>query len=399
MKSKMISCFKNCTSPRVLFEQDIYYILDIIKNPDPAIVHLIKEARELKKSGKKSDYNRLKATLPCVTLNFSFNNWKNNKNIDKPTGFIYIDLDDYTDIELSNPLIFASWLSLSGQGRGILVKVNNLTKNNFKITHEAICKELSVIGDKHACKATQFCILSYDKDIYINEESISWVAKKLYKKEPHSVVYKKEKKDATEMGLKNSIKYDNISDIDFCGEDYIFFPDEKEMIAKAWIPKVIKVGTRNDIISTLAYQFRALNPILPFQTFRDFILSINRSRCEVPLHNSEVMRIIYKIDRMDILIPMLTTPRRIIFNPESTLTKKEKLCISNKLNGQRRSKETQKEIEDYLLNWDKDKLGKVTQVKLAKVANKNIKTIKRYYHLFKELRYKINIGTPYELFI
>ncbi len=387
----MINCYKNLTSPKVLNEIDIYHVLDIIKNPTPEIKHLISEAREHEKSGNQREYEDIKRCLPCVTFNFRFDGWKNDKNITGATGFIYIDIDGTTDIDLVNPLIFASWLSLSNQGRGVLVKVDNLTKKNFNKTYEDISKELSIVSDKGAKKATQFTVLSYDPSIYVNVESTTWKSKEEPKNTPSSVLYKAgRKKDATEKGVKSIINYDNIDDYDFGDEEYIFFPDEKELIAKAWIPKTIPKGSRNEKLSSIAYQFRALNPHLSHDELLKLTININHSRCNPPISDEEVQSIVKTSKEGEHFDPILNAPRRVIFNPKSTLTANEKRAITNKLTGKLRSEKTKSDIKACLLNWDVSKQGKVTQTKLAKATPKNIKTIERYYRLFREEISRIN---------
>ena len=162
----MISCFKNCTSQEVLNEIDIYSALDIIKIPHPAILHCIIEARSCKEIGKNKEYSQIKRSLPAITFNFSFDDWKNNKTIIGTTGFIYIDINGTTDIDLENPVIFVSWISLSGKGRGILLRVNDLTLKNFNYTYKGITKKLKVRANIGGSNATQFTLLSYDKNIY-----------------------------------------------------------------------------------------------------------------------------------------------------------------------------------------------------------------------------------------
>jgi len=387
----MLNLFKNIKDPRVLGEIDIYDFFDRIKNPDPITKKKIELARLFKSQNEIEDYQRLKAQTLCFTLNFSFNSRKTNATIKEATGLIYIDVDGNVDIDLNNPLIFASWLSLSGQGRGILVKVDNLTLENFKTTYFEIANQLNIEADNNAGKATQYCVHSYDENVYNNNDSIIYQAKEESIKPPNSVTYKKEKrKVATEIGNNNNINYNSLSSIDFKGKDYIFFEDEKEPFAKAWIPKIIPVGKRNEILFTIAYQFKALNPLLPDDKFRNFILNINSSRCIEPLTKKEVVSIVKKIEGNDNITPNLNNPRRIVFNSNCKLTANEKRAKTNKLNGKRRTKKTMLEIEDCLNNWDIETQGKVTQNKLAEATNRSIKTIERYYKEFEQLKNRIN---------
>ncbi len=66
----------------------------------------------------------------------------------------------------------AYYRSFRLQGYNIIVRVDGLTLSNFKSTYEHICKDLGLseeVYDTCAKKATQFSVLSFDKDIYISE--------------------------------------------------------------------------------------------------------------------------------------------------------------------------------------------------------------------------------------
>ena len=386
----MLNFYNNIKDPSVMGEIDVYDFLDRIKNPDSITNKKIKLARIYKSQEAIDEYQKLKAGLPCFTLNFSFNGRKTNATIKEPTGLIYIDVDNNVDIDLQNPLIFASWLSLSGLGRGVLVKVDNLTLDNFNINYIEIANNLNIEADRHAGKATQYCIHSYDKDVYINNHSITYQAKGVIKSTPITVLYKKETKDTQVKGVKYKVVYDNIEDLSFGNKDYLFFPNEKKYTAKAFIPSSISNGSRNNTISMMAYQLRALNPDQPENEFKSFILSINSSRCSNPLSDAEVLKIVSKIIKSDISEPIFNEPRRIIYNPKSKLTKKERRTITNRYLGQLKCENTKSEIKLCLQNWDTNTHGKVTQKKLAKVSRKNIKTIEKYYKNFKLIIEGIN---------
>ncbi len=386
----MISCFDNVFSPTVKKEIDIYEYIEQIKRPEQSILEMIDKARQF--HGKsKSNYKYIKDNLPCFTLNFSFNKRKTNTNIKAPTGFIYLDLDNETDIDLTNELIFVSWKSLSNTGRGILVKANGLTITNFKSTYLSIAKELNIKADKNASKPTQYCIHSYDKDIYVNDNSITWECKEdIFNNPPiSSISLNRKRKDSTAVG-ENRLRLDNITDYDFKGKDYIFFEDEKEMIAKVYISERIEKGSRNNIFSIITHQIKSLNMLLPFEDFNRFMKYVNAKSCKPPLKEDEVNRIINKTFYKENILPILNEERRFIFNPKSRLSSKEKRSIYAPLLGIMKSKRTLKEIETTLLNWSIKTQGKVTINSLIKATGKCKNTIEKYYPQFKELRTKIN---------
>ncbi len=178
----------------VLGSIEINEFLSIVKNGNEYL-ETIKEARS-KHLKDRTTYDKIKVSeLPCYTLNFTFDKKKSNETILASTGFIYLDYDNSTKIDTSNPLIFATWLSLSGTGRGILVKTSDLTLNNFKDTYHYIAKELNIEPDSQACKATQFNVLSYDPNLYVNYESRVWIIDntQINKKYQYSNTKKKKK--------------------------------------------------------------------------------------------------------------------------------------------------------------------------------------------------------------
>ena len=353
----LISCYEKLKTPIVIDEIDIYTYLDFIKNPDPEVKSLIEKARYYYSKGGTSEYDKIKFLLPCHTLNFSFQATKSNDTIKKPTGFIYLDMDDCTEIDFTNPLIFASWLSLSRTGRGVLVKVSGLNRNNFKSTYEAIANELNVKVDNYANKPTQFCVHSYDEGVYINNDSITYQAIEVNINPPHSVSIKRKRKGATELGCSTNLVYDNIEDYDFKGKQFIFFEEQKEIMSKAFLPPTILPKSRNSKLSAYAFQMK---------------------------------NIVEKVMGQEEITPLLNYPRRILFSEDCKMTANEKRAITNKLNGKRRTQNTMKKIENCLINWDKEKQGNVTQKKLAEATGLSIKTIERHYKDFLGYRETIN---------
>ena len=386
----MISCFNNIKSPLVAKEVDIYEFIEQVKEPNQSVLDLIIKART--NYGKdKYLYDKIKEQLPCFTLNFSFDNRKANGNIKAPTGFIYLDLDNKTDIDLANELIFVSWKSLSNNGRGVLVKVEGLTKNNFKNTYLSIAKELNIEADKNANKPSQYCIHSYDKDIYLNNDSITWECKdEIIKNTPTKGILLKGKKDRAKKGVFTKLRFNNIDDYDFKGKDYLYFEDKKEAIAEVFIRKRITKGNRNNVISSIASQIKALNLNIPFDDFRRLLLSVNFDRCKPPLKGYEIDSVIEKVFKNKENKLFFNSEKRFLFNPQSNLTKQEKTKITAPIMGERRSDKTVSEIKEVLNKWDRNKHGKVTINTLITETGKCKNTIEKYYKNFKELRTKIN---------
>jgi len=135
-------------------------------------------------------YNFIKsAKTPVVTWNADFDNKRSLKNIKSLSGYIYMDVDDFSVISQAevrriltdNALDFvkAVWDSFGGNGIGFLVKVDNLTVDNFKWTWTSVVKKFDGINikiDKATKDITRINVLSYDENIFIRENCNSILA-------------------------------------------------------------------------------------------------------------------------------------------------------------------------------------------------------------------------------
>ncbi|WP_312764480.1 BT4734/BF3469 family protein [Epilithonimonas sp.] len=379
-----MNLFKNIKNPEVLKEIDVYDFLDRVANPDEEVKQKILEARKVYYRDKNR-YDIIKGQLPCFTLNFNFNESKRNSNLKSSTGFIYIDIDGTTEINLENNYIYASWLSLSETGRGVLIKVQGLTLENFKDTYTKISELLNVKSDSGASKATQYCINSYDENIYFNEDSETFVCEEIIyktKKSPKTKITLKKEGDNNELGEKY-LRFNNIDEYDFNGEEYIVFYDEKEFISEVVIPRAISHGARNHHINAIAYQIKALQPDISYNNLLHFMLLINKRRCYPHLQENEIIKIVKSIDKLENVSPMLNKERRVLFNPIFKLDRKQKSKVTNEITGKIRKEKTKMKMKKSIDSWEFQTLGKITQVKLANQTGLNIKTIEKYYKEFK----------------
>ncbi|GAA4282288.1 BT4734/BF3469 family protein [Gaetbulibacter aestuarii] len=386
----MINYFKCATnSSKVLGSISIQEYLNKIQNGDDNL-NYIKKARDL--YFDKASYSKIKINkLPCYTLNFTFNKYRWDENIIDSTGFIYIDIDGQTEINLSHTLLYASWISLSGKGRGALVKVKNLNPNNFFYTYDKLSEELGVTSDKKAKKRNQLNILSYDPDIYINDNSEYWTCKSNNLNYPHYSDKIKKTIIPTVLGENSNkdIRYDNLDmllpKIDFDGEVLYDFK-EKINFSKVKIPfKVIENGSRNNILSSIAYQIRALNPFMECDYLSRIMHKINKDKCIEPLQSSEINGMIRSIMNVELedLKPIINASRRFIYNEDYDIPLKEKRSLTMTAINADRVKNSKQKIEKAIEEWNFETDGKITQKSLATATEMNKKTIEKYYPLYK----------------
>ena len=392
----MFNHYKCITSSNnVLGSLPLDQFLSKIKSGDEHLEKILK-ARQMY-GEDKSKYNDIKINqLPCFTLNFTFEGVRNNSSIIASTGHIYIDVDNQTEINLQNPLIYASWISLSDNGRGILVKVDNVNPENFKDVYSDISKQLGIKADKGACKPTQPNVLSYDPLVYTNQSSLTYKA--IDKEEiPHYNTIKKEKETiGTVMDTYfENIRFDNLDElmenIEFNGEvlhDY----RTKVKYADVFIrTSQIHKGERNNTICGYAYQLRALNPKISFNSLNKILRTVNAMSCIPPLPVFKIDAITKSIMNIQNIKLRLNKERRFLINPDYDFSNKEKRQVIIGRINEDRVENSKRKIEKTIDDWDFKKDGKITQRGLTKKSGMNIKTIQKYYDLFKSRIQSLNI--------
>ena len=127
---------------------------------------------------KKADY--IKKTLPAFTVSATFKENRKKKNIESYSNLLHLDYD-YVDnvIELkakvvSVPFTYAAFISPSGKGLKVLVKSDNYLSthtfsfNRLKEHYDGI---VGVTSDNSIKDILRLCFISYDPDLYINEDA------------------------------------------------------------------------------------------------------------------------------------------------------------------------------------------------------------------------------------
>lgn len=397
-----INTFINGKTPFINKNVTIDEALSTIKHGDSNLQTIL----DIRKLGKSSPvYQSIKINkLPTFRFNFKFSGKVSNKTIHVPTGIIYIDVDDTTDIDLTNPYIFACWKSLSETGLGILVKVDGLSLTNFKDTYLAISNMLGIQTDVGACKATQQNILSYDANLYQNKGSHIFQA--ISKKVSFTPIQEGEKRerlitvDDTFLP-SDKIRFNNIDDyFEGTDGDYIVF-DEKKNLCIPYIPKRIEVGQRNRTMFGVLSQYALLNPTMENGFFIKCANEIN-SHFTQKYDEEKIKSIVggvIKKRKEGTLELYFNKERRMIFNPKSKLTVKEKQKTTAVLMGKMKTDKTQQAINDCIEDWNFEADGKITQENIALKINKSLATIKRNWSPFKELVSELNNSSKEDLMI
>jgi hypothetical protein len=346
-------------------------------------------------------YDSLKNNaLPTYRFNFSTNGPASNANLGAPTGLIYLDVDNIESIS-NNSFVYASWKSPSKTGYAVLVKVEGLTLLNFKDAYDYAGTVLGVTPDPCARKAIQQTCLSYDPNLYYNEDSqIIELSKEVLPVEKGVIpsILREERKDIgrNDTFFKSGIRFNNLDDY-FLGEfkidKYRVFKD-KVSVCNPIMPKDTPIGKRHTLFYTYMTQVAVLNSLnLPLKYLQSLATSVN-SGLDYPMSLSEVKSIVSSVFaqmKNGKLTIFYNEDRRILFNPLFKLTRKEKMEIVNKEMGLFRSKNTERQIYTVIESWDFDEYPKITIKTVSKISSKSESTVKRHWKTFKEFVAELNL--------
>jgi len=174
----MITIFKNFNE--VVEHKNIPDILQEIKTGKykHAIIYLRKSLSE----NKMEAYNKAKKSLPAFTPSGKFVGGRKLKFLTEYSKFLILDIDKLTAQDLQNAkhlanqseFTYASFISPSGNGLKILVKINSEKANHketFLLVQEYYEKLLNLQIDKSGKDLTRLCFYSYDENLYYNENA------------------------------------------------------------------------------------------------------------------------------------------------------------------------------------------------------------------------------------
>jgi predicted P-loop ATPase len=142
--------------------------------------HIINKIRK----GDSSLKDQLKKQLPCVTISGVFENNRKYGNLLFHTGFIQIDIDKVPNLDQAltklknDKFSFAVFISPSGTGIKIIVKIpaRKDSHNAYFLKLKSYYKKNYNISIDEQCKdVTRLMFLSYDPDLYFNEQSYEFV--------------------------------------------------------------------------------------------------------------------------------------------------------------------------------------------------------------------------------
>ncbi|MDP9956853.1 Ca2+-binding EF-hand superfamily protein [Epilithonimonas hungarica] len=386
----MFSIIQNVSDRKIINQINIQDFILHLKDENREEVASIKLLREIDK--KNDDYNKIKKNLPAVCFNYTFkNNYIISKNLDQETGYVYFDIDNAESFDYDTKHIVALWKSVGGKGFGLLVKVKNLIRENFKLSYEHIVNILEIPYDKSCNDCSRINFISYDPNAYYNENAVEIDLTNFneqlptrLEKLPHRNSNFSHFNGYNQNGGK--IRYDNLLDIlatkeyKFNDEGYYDFGKDKVSYCKCYVPrKLVSVGLRNTNLFGFGCCILSINPDISLSGLKRILDSYNSKYFTIPMEEDEVNTLtksIYK--KKGKISPLQNAQRRIIYSAEIR-TLSEKRSINGKILGNDRIIQTREELSDIISSWNYDIYPKITQEKLQEVSGKNIKTIEKHY--------------------
>jgi len=169
-----ISIYKNIKSVSPLKDTSAIKVLEEIKS-----VKYKKQIAQIRGAEDKETKNYLKSRLPYVTFAGTFTS-RSNANLRKHSGLACLDFDNVQDVDNLKENInndkhtFASFISPSGEGLKVLIKIPLVDNNDdYQDYYVELTKYYNQYHelDSSTKDIARACYLSHDEDLFINTES------------------------------------------------------------------------------------------------------------------------------------------------------------------------------------------------------------------------------------
>lgn len=181
-----VSVFSNIREIKNPKTRSVSTILNAIKTGK-----LKKLVTAIRNESNKKTRQELKKKLPCILFSGTFTHRADDAMI-KHSGLICLDFDEFKDKEelydfrnniIKDKYTYSVFISPSGFGLKVLVKVPDEIKNHRCYFRGLEQHYNSNNFDNTCINESRVCYMSYDEDIYINENANTFIEKLEYQKE------------------------------------------------------------------------------------------------------------------------------------------------------------------------------------------------------------------------
>jgi hypothetical protein len=359
---------------------------------------------------KSKEYNNLKLKVNAITPHGVFNSLK-NEGLIKLSGYLYYDIDGFdTEIELNDTIDkllnenCISFLCKSVGGRGIsfMVKVNDtnfeLNDTNFIDVYSYVRNIFIDKGyniDLSANGLVRKMIISSDENVYFNEKvslSIDKVSFKIFKESlrqvkklrllereerihiiPNDTFYELIELDILLKEINIETLYTKEIEGDFVIEEMDYY--------KIILPRIIKDGTKHRLYIRIINALYYINSSITKQQVYSYLFYIN-NMASPKMNDYKLKNLVDNIcNNIETTGEIKIKPRvkRLHFNKQSGLTKKQKQNMGGQLGSKIRNNNTLRLIEEARMKCAS--MNEIpTQKRIQEMTGLGIATVKRNWN-------------------
>lgn len=139
----------------------------------------ISDIRNLLSNDYKKEADQLKKQLQAFTVSGTFSNGRSIDKIDTYSQYVILDIDKLSESQLKEvkqiarlaPYTYASFISPSGKGLKIIVKVSSTKEHHKEAYNQVVAyyeQALNIDIDTSGSDICRLCFMSYDEDCFIN---------------------------------------------------------------------------------------------------------------------------------------------------------------------------------------------------------------------------------------
>jgi len=179
---------------------DAVELLNYIKNGRwKEKIHLLRQCDD------KSEKSRHKNNLPSICFSGKFKE-RSDKGIEEHSGLVILDFDHVENLkefknEISkDPYTFAAFISPSGDGLKVLIKIPNSIEEHESYYIALIDKYPTL--DRTSRNISRVCFASFDPDLFLNENSLLFDTKgKIEKRVETKITYEAQQTDYKKLQI------------------------------------------------------------------------------------------------------------------------------------------------------------------------------------------------------
>ncbi len=179
-----ISTFPKVTDPACGKTITISQFVGAIRSPRPEIIDKVRQAQECLAAGRKADFDKLKRTLPAVTMSGTFSK-RDSESLEEHSGVLTVDIDKLPEGQVqevigklvSDPHVILAFLSPSGKGVKAAIRAPIAGDGTghleaFKAAERYFKDVHGLTLDQSGKDVSRLCFVSHDPDAHLNLDAV-----------------------------------------------------------------------------------------------------------------------------------------------------------------------------------------------------------------------------------